>query len=310
MPVGTKELQFVMNVMPSTIIPHPTSYRHLRTRFEPQYGALWCYLAPYPRPCFNFEVLEELRRFQEKIERFADNGGKGEGVRYVILASVTPGVFNFGGDLRLFIRSLKENDPETLHRYAKACIDVLYAHAVGFHLPITTISLVQGDALGGGFEAALASDILVSEKQAQFGFPEVLFNLFPGMGAYNLLQRRIGMQRTEGMLLNGKLHRAEELHAEGVVDILAEDGRGENAVYEHIVRQSGKRNAQQAILQVRRKLRPLRYEQLLDVKEIWVDTAMRLGPREIRLMERLVNAQSRVSASAPASIPPPRTGST
>ena len=298
-----------MNVMPSTISPHPTSYRHLRTRFEPQYGALWCYLAPHPCSCFKFEVLEELCRFQEKIERFADNEGRGVGVRYVILASVTPGVFNFGGDLRLFIRCLQENDTETLRRYAKKCIDVLYAHAVGFHLPITTISLVQGDALGGGFEAALASDIIVSEKQAQFGFPEVLFNLFPGMGAYNLLQRRIGMRRTERMLLNGKLHRAEELHAEGVVDILAEDGRGENAVYDHIVRQAGKWNAQQAVLQVRRKLRPLLYEELMEVKEIWVDSALRLGPREIRLMERLVNAQSRVSASAPASIPPPRTGS-
>ena len=298
-----------MNVMPSTIIPHPTSYRHLRTRFEPQYGALWCYLAPQPCSCFNFEVLEELCRFQEKIERFADNEGRGVGVRYVILGSVTPGVFNFGGDLRLFIRCLQENDAETLRRYAKKCIDVLYAHAVGFHLPITTISLVQGDALGGGFEAALASDIIVSEKRAQFGFPEVLFNLFPGMGAYNLLQRRIGMRRTERMLLNGKLHRAEELHAEGVVDILAEDGRGENAVYDHIVRQAGKWNAQQAVLQVRRKLRPLLYEELMEVKEIWVDSALRLGPREIRLMERLVNAQARISAFATASIPPPRTGS-
>ena len=174
--------------------------------------------------------------------------------------------------------------------------------------PITTISLVQGDALGGGFEAALASDIIVSEKQAQFGFPEVLFNLFPGMGAYNLLSRRIGMQQTERMLLNGKLYRAEELHAEGVVDILSEDGRGENAVYEHIVRQAGRRNAQQAVLQIRRKLRPLLYEELMEVKEIWVDTAMRLGPREIRLMERIVNAQARVSSIAPASIVPPRMG--
>ena len=302
------ELQDVMNVMPSPVLPHPTSYRHLRTRFEPQYGALWCYLAPHPRPCFSFEVLEELRRFQVKIERSADDEGKGWGVRYVILASVTPGVFNFGGDLALFIRCLKENDPETLRRYAKNCIDVLYAHAVGFNLPITTISLVQGDALGGGFEAALASDILVSEKQAQFGFPEVMFNLFPGMGAYNLLQRRIGMQRTERMLLNGRLHRAEELHAEGVVDILAEEGRGENAVYEHIVREAGRRNARQAVMQVRRKLRPLLYEELMEVREIWVDTAMRLGPREIRLMERLVNAQSRVSTIAPVPITPPRTG--
>jgi len=302
------ELQNISNVMPSTVLFHPTSYRHLRTRFEPQYGALWCYLAPHPRPCFSFEVLEELRRFQVKIERSADDGGKGWGVRYVILASVTPGVFNFGGDLALFIRCLRENDPATLHRYAKECIDVLYAHAVAFHLPITTISLVQGDALGGGFEAALASDILVSERQSQFGFPEVLFNLFPGMGAYNLLERRIGMQRTERMLLNGKLHRAEELHAEGVVDILAEEGRGENAVYEHIVRQAGRRNSQQAILQVRRKLRPLLYEELMEVKEIWVDTAMRLGSREIRLMERLVNAQARVPVIAPVAITPPRSG--
>ena len=54
-----------------------------------------------------------------------------------------------------------------------------------FNLPFTTISLVQGDALGGGFEAALCGDIIIAEKQARFGFPEVLFNLFPGMGAYN-----------------------------------------------------------------------------------------------------------------------------
>jgi len=302
------ELQDVTNVMSSPVLHHPTSYRYLRTRFEKQHGALWCYLAPHPRPCFTFEVLEELRRFQVKIERMAEDGGTGWGVRYVILASATPGVFNFGGDLALFIRCLRENDSDTLRRYAKACIDVLYAHAIGFHLPVTTISLVQGDALGGGFEAALASDILVSEKQAQFGFPEVLFNLFPGMGAYNLLQRRIGMQRTERMLLNGKLHRAEELYSDGVVDILAEEGRGENAVYEYIVRQTGRQNSQQAILQVRRKLQPLHYEELMEVKEIWVDTAMRLGPRELRLMERIVNAQARVSAIPPVPIPPPRTG--
>jgi DSF synthase len=298
----------IMNVTPSHFADHSSTYRHLSTRFEPQYGALWCYLAPHPRPCFSFEMLEELRRFQRKIERSADDEGKRWGVRYVILASATPGVFNFGGDLLLILRCLKENDSGMLRRYAKECIDVLYAHAIGFNLPIITISLVQGDALGGGFEAALASDILVAEKHSQFGFPEVLFNLFPGMGAYNLLSRRIGMQRTERMLLNGKLYRAEELHAEGVVDILAEDGRGENAVYEHIVRQAGQRNAQQAVLQIRRKLRPLLYEELMEVKEIWVDTAMRLGPREIRLMERLVKAQTRVSASAPASITPPRTG--
>jgi DSF synthase len=122
------------------------------------------------------------------------------------------------------------------------------------------------------------------------------------MGAYNLLSRRIGMQRTERMLLNGKLYRAEELYAEGVVDILAEDGRGENAVYEYIVRNENRGNAREGIQRVRRRLFPLRYEELLDVADIWVDTAMQIGPREIRLMERLARSQEKLSRRNPVSL--------
>ena len=51
---------------------------------------------------------------------------------------------------------------------------------------------MQGECLGGGFEAALSSDVIVAEKSARFGFPEILFNLFPGMGAYSFLERKIG----------------------------------------------------------------------------------------------------------------------
>jgi DSF synthase len=47
---------------------------------------------------------------------------------------------------------------------------------------VITASLVQGRALGSGFECALASDVIVAETGARMGFPEVLFNLFPGMG--------------------------------------------------------------------------------------------------------------------------------
>jgi DSF synthase len=208
-------------------------------------------------------------------------------------------VFNLGGDLSLFARCVEENDVETLRAYARGCIETLYPYILGFDLPITTISLVQGDALGGGLEIALAGNILIAEKSAKMGFPEVLFNLFPGMGAYNLLSRRIGVQRTERMLLNGKLYPAEELYAEGVVDILAEDGRGENAVYEHIVRNENRGNAREGIHRVRRRLFPLLHEELLDVTEIWVETAMQIGPREIRMMERLARSQGKLSRRDP-----------
>lgn len=285
-----------MNAVTLQVFGHNPSYKNIFTRFDEQLGALWCILDPKPRPCFTFEVLAELRNFQNMLEKLTENGGEdARSVRYVILASRTPGVFNYGGDLALFSRCVTEKDPETLRKYATACIDVLYPHAVGFHLPVTTISLVQGDALGGGFEAALASDVLIAERGAQMGFPEVLFNLFPGMGAYNLLERRLGMLRAERMILNGKIYRARELHAEGVVDVLAEDGRGENALYEYIVRTKGRSNAYESVLRVRRKLSPLRYEDLLEVVDLWVEAAMRIGPREVRLMERLARSQERMS---------------
>ena len=295
-----------MSAVSPYIIPRISPYKQISSRFDSQYGALWCVLDPKPRACFTFEVLDELRRFQQEVERLAADGGEAGGrVRYVVLASRSPGVFNYGGDLALFARCVQEKDAATLRKYALACIDVLHRHAVGFRLPVTTISLVQGDALGGGFEAALASDVVIAERQVQMGFPEVMFNLFPGMGAYNLLDRRLGMLRAERMILSGKLYSAEELHAEGVVDLLAENGRGENTLYEYIVRHSGKRNAHEAVLKVRRELRPLPYEKLVSVLDVWVDAAMRIGPREIRLMERLARAQERPAPVEPLRFPPP-----
>lgn len=295
-----------MNVIPSRLTGQPSTYRHLSTRFEQQYGAFWLILDPKPIPCVSLELIDELRRFHAEMARtFEAHDQWKQPIRYFIAASKCPGVFNLGGDLSLFVRCVEKKDVETLRKYARGCIETLYPYIIGFNFPVTTISLVQGDALGGGFEIALAGNILVAERGAKMGFPEVLFNLIPGMGGYNLLSRRIGMQRTERMLLNGKLYRAEELHAEGVVDILAEDGRGENAVYEYIVRNGDRRNAHEAINRVRRRLFPLRYEELLDVADIWVDSAMKVGPRDIRLMERLARSQGKLSLRNPISLVPP-----
>jgi len=291
--------------MPSSLTDWSSGYRNLSTRFEPQYGAFWLILDPKPLPCVSLELIDELRRFHEEMARTFEEYPSGEHpIRFFIAASKSPGVFNLGGDLSLFARCVEERDVDTLRKYARGCIETLYPYILGFNLPVTTISLVQGDALGGGFEIALAGNILIAERSAKMGFPEVLFNLFPGMGAYNLLSRRIGMQRTEQMLLNGKMYRAEELHAEGVVDILAEDGRGENAVDGYIVRNENRGNARDAIHRVRRRLFPVPYEDLLDVADIWVDTAMRVGPREIRLMERLARSQGKLTRRDPNSLVP------
>ena len=252
---------------------------------------------PKGRPCFSLELLEELRAVEMDLERYAGNSSPEDlPLRYFIFASGTPGVFNYGGDLEWFIRCLNSGDTAGLRRYARLCIDVLHSYFMNFNLPITTISLVQGDALGGGFEAALGGDVVIAEKSAQFGFPEVLFNLFPGMGAYNFLSRRIGMVRTERMILSGKTFRAEELLVDGVLDIVAEDGKGENALYDYIGKHSRKKHVYESMFKVRRSVFPVRHEQMMEISELWVNTAMQTGTRDMRLMERLIKAQERTPA--------------
>ena len=76
--------------------------------------------------------------------------------------------------------------------------------------------------------------LLLPKRGVKLGLPEVLFNLFPGMGAYSLLSAKIGPALAERMILSGKLYLAEELYDMGVIDILAEKGDGELALYNYI----------------------------------------------------------------------------
>lgn len=269
-------------------------YKQMETRFDPEHGALWCFMDPKPRPCFNPGLLDDLQRYVHSI-RMMNRGGtpsKNENrVRYSVIASKNPDVFSFGGDLDLFLGLFQKKDRDGLRRYARTCVDIVYAGTVGVDLSVTTISLVQGDALGGGFEAALCNNIVVAERRANFGLPEILFNLFPGMGAFHFLARRMDVARAEKMILSGRIYGAEELHRMGVVDILAENGEGEKAVSEYIRKNSPRWNAHQSLLKVRNRVRPVSYEELVDVADIWVDTVFNLDAKDLRVMGRVLKSQ-------------------
>jgi DSF synthase len=158
---------------------------------------------------------------------------------------------------------------------------------------MTTLSLVQGDALGGGFECALASDVIVAEESAQMGLPEILFNLFPGMGAYSLLARRVGMRAAEELILSGRILPAAKLHEMGIVDVLAKDGEGETAVREWILKSRKRRNGMQAVFRTRQIVNPITREELDAVADVWVDAAMRLEDKDLKMMGRIVRSQMR-----------------
>jgi|SRR5688572_19046403 DSF synthase len=280
-----------------------------QTEFEPATGTVWGYFNPKGTACFSLGLLKDIR---EHDRAFQEHGGRvlveGEWcqARNYVLASRTPRVFNLGGDLALFVLLIKARDRDALAHYARLCIDNMHPRIEHFGCPtLTTISLVQGDALGGGFESALSSDVIVAEESSQFGLPEILFNLFPGMGAFSLLARRIGMRAAEDLILSGRTLAARELHEMGVVDVLAPDGGGEQAVREWLSRNAGRRNGIAAVHHARQLVQPVARAELDAVTETWVDAALRLDDRNLKMMGRIVRAQMRrmelgEAVSAPA----------
>lgn len=271
----------------------------LIVRHEPEAGILWYFMNPSPRPCFTPQLLRDIAQLQQDVRSaFCDYPQGREDLRFLIAGSNIQGAFNLGGDLNLFMRLIKERNRARLTEYAIKCIDVLYPNAVNLDLPVTTISLVQGNALGGGFEAAMSSNVLIAEQGVQMGLPEILFNLFPGMGAYSFLARRLDAVRAERMILSGRTYTAEELYDIGIVDRLAEPGQGEAAARDYVKKQRRIGNATAALQKVRQRINPISYEELRDITLLWVDAALGLEAKDLRVMERLVRAQDRLASTA------------
>lgn len=289
-----------MSVQP-VALNNANPFEHLDVEWQEEQGTVWCYLAPRPRPCFSPQLLSELISLDQWMEGMGLQRERLlERPHFLVFGSRMPGTFNLGGDLALFRRLIDAKDRAGLSEYAMACIDALYRVHIGYDLPLTTISLVQGTALGGGMEGALSANLVVAERGVQMGLPEVMFNLFPGMGAYSFLSRRLGAAEAERVILSGKTWRSEELRELGLVDILAEPGEGEQVVRDYISRrQSRSPNAALAMQQVRRLVSPVPYDELRDIAMIWVDAALRLSDRDLKIIDRLVRSQNRAGKRLP-----------
>ena len=251
-----------------------------------------------PRPCFHPGLMSEMRA-QQRIVTTLEQARAETDAAFFVLASQAA-VFNLGGDLQLFADAIRRGDAEHLRNYAHLCVDGVYHYHAGFGDHVHSIALVQGAALGGGFEAALSCNTIIAEESTSFGLPEVLFDLFPGMGAYNFIARRAGGRIAEQMLLSGRLYGAKELETLGVVDQVVPDGTG-IAATEHFIREQKKHpRTRLAVDRMRRRNEAVTREELHRIGDEWVDTALTLTEKSLRTMERFVRAQDR--RHAPASI--------
>lgn len=151
----------------------------------------------------NQEVLRELKEVLAQVER-------DRSVRVLILTGAGK-AFVAGAD----IREMNGSDAEGIHRYIELGQGVMNAIE---SLPIPVIAKVNGFALGGGLELALACDAIFASSQAKVGQPEVNLGIIPGFGGTQRLTRRAGVGVAKRLILSGEILSAEEAFQLGVVE--------------------------------------------------------------------------------------------
>lgn len=268
----------------------------LEVLYDDDRQTLWSYMRPTGRPSFTPGMLADFVNWQRLI---GDNFGPGKvPLRYLVLGSRAPGVFCFGGDLELFQRLIRERDRTALAKYGYKCVEILQRNSLSLDLPMLTIGMVEGAALGGGFEALLSFDYIIAERGATFGLPEVMFGLFPGMGAHAFLSRKLGSAMADRLIVSNQTYTAEQMYDLGIVHQLAEPGCGLQATREFIDksarRHPGLVNARRAM----KVTRPVTLEELKRIVDLWADAALQLREQDLKVMSRLAAAQSRLARAA------------
>jgi DSF synthase len=267
-------------------------YKTLRTEWTSSLAMLRVRTCVKPIQCFSLAALTEMQQVLDDID--AHPGV----VRHLVVSSDVPGVFNFGGDLTLFILLVRAGDIESLRLYGRLCVDLVWWIENAAEHGVHTTVLVQGDTLGGGLESVLPFHRVIFERSAQAGFPEVVFNLFPGMGAWDFTIRKCGFAVANEMILSGRVFGAEELKQRRVVDVVADDGAGEAAMDRAVREVDGRFRGILAGLRARRIAAPIQYESLQAIVDRWADAAMQLTDRDLRLMDRLARAQAQKAGGA------------
>ncbi len=262
----------------------------LAAYYEEDRRTMWMLLRAEPRPCFNHALIEEIMNLSYAAQR------SGLPIDFWVTGSLVPSMFNTGGDLSFFVDAIKNGRRETLRSYARACVDCIHAAARGFDTGAVTMAMIEGSALGGGFEAALAHHFILAQNTARMGFPEIAFNLFPGMGGYSLVARRAGMKLAEELICEGESHTAEWFEQRGLVDRLFQPGDGYRTTRTLIDTLKPKLNGVRAMLKARQRVLQLTRAELMDITEDWVDFAFTLEAKDLAYMERLVQLQNRHSA--------------
>ncbi len=223
-------------------------------------------VALHREPCneIGSQTLEELEKLATALEILTDQS------HALIIYSDLKSGFCSGADLReLYCRSREMEQAKALEGvrdYLKRIHRVMNTLDAS---PLTTIAAVHGVTFGGGFELALACDLIIADKMARFCFPELRLGLIPGFGGIPRLKRDLGNGVVRDLLLTGRSINATKGQAIGLVSQVVAEGEALKAA-RATASQIGKFDRRTAIA-AKQFIKPIPYEELQREIDIFCD---------------------------------------
>ena len=160
---------------------------------------------PEVRNALDYVTWDEIRAGMREL-RFNDDA------HVIILTGAGGKAFASGADIKaLNARTVSEQMNSEVN-------DILY------EITMPVIAAVDGYALGGGCELAMACDIRIATKKSKFGQPEVNLGIIPGGGGTQRLQRLVGIGKAKELIFTGDIISAEEAERIGLIEKVVEDG--------------------------------------------------------------------------------------
>src|SRR5258708_21506412 len=194
-------------------------FRGKGLRWEWRDGVVELTLAHEPLNEIGTLLLGELEQFVAAIDGLAPITSA------CIITSARPGGFSVGGDLKELYNNALNLPPKKRVAGLRKFIERIHKVANAIDAaPFITLAAVHGLCMGGGLELALLCDLIVADKMARFGFPELRLGFIPGFGGIPRLRRDVGNSFIRDLLFTGRTVKAEAGHQAGLISHLAGEG--------------------------------------------------------------------------------------
>ncbi|MDI9257895.1 crotonase/enoyl-CoA hydratase family protein [Flavobacterium sedimenticola] len=248
-------------------------------------SVLWLKIGVPHELHYSYKTICDFYEELPKIKKTIIN----ENIKFLVIKSPNPTVWNMGGDLEFFIDCIKQNNYPALKDYAYKCVEGVHMINKAFETSCSVICLLEGNAYGGGFECALSADYIIAEEQVKCSFPETIFDTFPGMGAYSFLTRKVGYEKAHQLIQSNQKWEAKDLEEMNLIWKCVEKDCAITTLLKGFKEDLFKpKNEFEKACKVPPK------EELLTIVDIWLNGIMNLDEKTIAIMEKIVANQKKL----------------